>query len=250
MSVTIDLTGKIAVVTGASSGNGLKITTKLVEAGANCVAIDIKPFPKAEKDELGKRVQYIKLDLNSNDLLKNIETSKIINIPKIDYLINNAGITIGNSLLNYKYTDWANTLNINLTSIFLLTQYFVKHGINEGGSVVNIGSLASELGFPGNVAYCASKGGVKQLTKALAVELAHSDIRVNSVCPGYIKTNMTSKSWKDEALRAQRSERMLLKRWGESEDVANACLFLCSELSSYITGQEVYVDGGWLAKGL
>ena len=122
--------------------------------------------------------------------------------------------------------------------------------MNSGGSIINITSLAAEQGFPDNVAYVASKGGLKQLTKAMAVDLATKNIRVNSVGPGYVKTKMTEKSWLDKKKKKNRSDRIILNRWANPKDIANACLFLGSNLADYINGQEIYVDGGWLSKGL
>ena len=110
--------------------------------------------------------------------------------------------------------------------------------------------FAAELGFPNNVAYVASKGGLKQLTKAMAIDLAKKNIRVNSIGPGYVKTKMTKNSWINLRKRKKRSERIILKRWAEPEDIANVCVFLGSNLASYINGQEIYVDGGWISKGL
>ena len=122
--------------------------------------------------------------------------------------------------------------------------------MDSGASIVNITSLAAEQGFPNNVAYVASKGGLKQLTKAMAVDLAEKNIRVNSIGPGYVKTKMTQKSWQDKKKRKSRSDRIILKRWAKPNDIANVCLFLGSNLANYINGQEIYVDGGWLSKGL
>ena len=114
--------------------------------------------------------------------------------------------------------------------------------MNSGGSIINITSLAAEQGFPDNVAYVASKGGLKQLTKAMAIDLAKKNIRVNSVGPGYVKTKMTQKSWENKRKKKNRSERIIMDRWANPEDIANVCLFLGSELASYINGQEIYVD--------
>ena len=122
--------------------------------------------------------------------------------------------------------------------------------MDSGGSIINITSLAAEQGFPNNVAYVSSKGGLKQLTKAMALDLAEKNIRVNSVGPGYVKTKMTQKSWLNTKKKKSRSERIILNRWANPADIADACLFLGSDLSSYINGQEIYVDGGWLSKGL
>ena len=118
------------------------------------------------------------------------------------------------------------------------------------GSIINITSLNAELAFPDNPAYVAFKGGLKQLTKALALDLGSSGIRVNSIGPGYIRTEMTSRSWANQPARQLRAERSVLKRWGEPTDLAGAVIYLASDASSFVTGQDVYVDGGWLIKGL
>ena len=118
----------------------------------------------------------------------------------------------------------------------------------NGGSIINITSLNSELGFPNNPAYVAMKGGLKQLTKSLAVDLGKYNIRVNNVGPGYIKTNMTKQGWKNN--RKEIEDRTILGRWGEPKDLVGTMVFLLSSASSYITGQDIYVDGGYLTKGL
>ena len=146
--------------------------------------------------------------------------------------------------------NWKKTIDINLTTPFRLSQFVSKNLMLSGGSIINITSLAAEQGFPDNVAYVASKGGLKQLTKAMALDLAKKHIRVNSVGPGYVKTRMTKKSWINIKKRKNRSERIILKRWAQPIDIANTCLFLGSSLANYINGQEIYVDGGWLSKGL
>jgi gluconate 5-dehydrogenase len=117
------------------------------------------------------------------------------------------------------------------------------------GSIINITSINAELGFPGNPAYVAFKGALKQLTKALALDLGPS-IRVNAIGPGYFRTDMTRKSWGDDTMRQERSSRTILGRWGVPDDLAGAVIFLASDASAYVTGIDLYVDGGWLAKGL
>ena len=118
------------------------------------------------------------------------------------------------------------------------------------GSIINITSLAAERGFIGNPSYQVSKAGLKQLTKALACDWGQKNIRINNVCPGYIKTPMTMRSFKNSNLKKKRDTRMILKRWGEPKDLVGPCIFLASDSSSYITGSDIFVDGGWLAKGL
>jgi len=192
------------------------------------------------------------IDFNDQDF-KNI--IQIINKikkknKKIDVLINGAGFTSSKNFFNYNLNDWEKTLTINLSTPFLISQAISKDYMNYNGCIINITSLAAEQGFPNNVAYVASKGGLKQLTKAMAIDLKNKKIRVNSVGPGYVRTKMTEKSWSNKKNRKYRSERMISDRWAQPRDIANVCVFLGSELASYINGQDIYVDGGWLAKGL
>jgi NAD(P)-dependent dehydrogenase (short-subunit alcohol dehydrogenase family) len=120
----------------------------------------------------------------------------------------------------------------------------------RGGSIINITSIGAELGFPDNPAYVAAKGALKQLTRSLALDLGSFGIRVNNIGPGYFRTDMTNGSWNDPQLKEDRTRRTILGRWGQPEDLAGAVIFLASDASRYITGQDLYMDGGWLAKGL
>ena len=252
MSIKIDLKNKNVLITGADGSIGSEITLKFLTAGANCICID-KNFKKLKKIKSKKnfsnRITLLEIDLENKNLTRNF-LRKIQKNLKIDILINNAGFTSSRDFLDYKLKDWEKTLRINLTAPFLLTQMISKSFMNSGSCIINITSLAAEQGFPENVAYVASKGGLKQLTKAMAIDLAKKNIRVNSIGPGYVKTKMTEKSWLDKKKKKNRSERIISNRWADPEDIANTCLFLGSELASYINGQEIYVDGGWLSKGL
>jgi NAD(P)-dependent dehydrogenase (short-subunit alcohol dehydrogenase family) len=252
MSVKIDLNGKNVLITGAGGSIGTEITLKFLEAGANCLCLDknLKNLIeiKSKKKFLNK-VTFLEIDFEKKNFTRNF-LKKIKKNIKIDTLINNAGFSSSKKFLEYSLADWKKTLEINLTSPFILSQLISKSFMNSGGSIINITSLAAEQGFPDNVAYVASKGGLKQLTKAMAVDLATKNIRVNSVGPGYVKTKMTEKSWLDKKKKKNRSDRIILNRWANPKDIANACLFLGSNLADYINGQEIYVDGGWLSKGL
>ena len=252
MSVKIDLDGKNVLITGAGGSIGTEITLKFLEAGANCLCLDknLKNLIeiKSKKKFLNK-VTFLEIDFEKKNFVKNF-LKKIKKNIKIDTLINNAGFSSSKNFLEYSLADWKKTLEINLTSPFMLSQLISKSFMNSGGSIINITSLAAEQGFPNNVAYVASKGGLKQLTKAMAVDLATKNIRVNSVGPGYVKTKMTEKSWLDKKKKKNRSDRIILNRWANPKDIANAYLFLGSNLADYINGQEIYVDGGWLSKGL
>ena len=252
MSIKIDLKNKNVLITGAEGSIGSEITLKFLAAGANCICID-KNFKKLKiiksKKNFFNKITLLEINLEKKNFTKNF-LKKIKKNLQIDILINNAGFTFSNNFLNYKLEDWEKTLRINLTAPFILSQMISKKFMNSGSSIINITSLAAEQGFPDNVAYVASKGGLKQLTKAMAIDLAKKNIRVNSVGPGYVKTKMTEKSWSDKKKKKSRSERIISNRWADPKDIANSCLFLGSELASYINGQEIYVDGGWLSKGL
>ena len=143
------------------------------------------------------------------------------------------------------------TLSVNLIAAYNLSNQVCKiMSKRKKGSIINITSLAAERGFIGNPSYQVSKAGLKQLTKALACDWGQKNIRINNVCPGYIKTPMTMRSFKNSKLKKNRDTRMILKRWGSPKDLIGPCIFLASDSSSYITGSDIFVDGGWLAKGL
>lgn len=252
MSIKIDLNGKNVLITGAGGSIGTEITLKFLEAGANCLCLDknLRNLMKIKsKKKFLNKVTFLEIDFEKENYTKNF-LKKIKKDIKIDTLINNAGFSSSKKFLDYSLADWKKTIEINLTSPFILSQLISKSYMNSGGSIINITSLAAEQGFPDNVAYVASKGGLKQLTKAMAVDLATKNIRVNSVGPGYVKTKMTEKSWLNKKKKKNRSDRIILNRWANPKDIANACLFLGSNLADYINGQEIYVDGGWLSKGL
>ena len=254
------LKGRIAIVTGGARGNGKAIAEGLLKADAVVIICDVL------RDELKQTIeefshkygstrvqgQYCDLtnDKDFSDFLFYIKNN-YVGLGRVDILVNNAGITRGNHFLDYTEEDWQATLKVNLEVPRKLSQFVGSIMKEQGsGSIINITSLNSEQGFSGNPAYVASKGALKQLTKAMAVDLGKYGIRVNNVGPGYFKTNMTSKSWANEEMRKARSDRTILGRWGDPEDLAGVIVFLASDSSSYITGQDIYVDGGWLAKGV
>ena len=249
------LENKIAIVTGGARGNGKAISEALLNVGATVVIVDqlkndltktLKSFKKLKpscygfscditnKSQILKLKKYIKKEFN-----------------RIDVLVNNAGFTSSNELLTYPDQIWEKTYQTNLKAPYELSKIFAPLMIKQkSGVIINITSLNSELAFPDNPAYIAFQGALKQLSKSLAFDLGKYGIRVNNVGPGYFKTKMTEKSWKNNKLRKARSQRTVLGRWGKPEDLAGIIICLCSESSSYITGQDIYVDGGWLIKGL
>ncbi len=249
------LNGKVAVVTGASRGLGHAMAAALLKAGAKVILVSSNQtrleeatsgFVAAGLDAIGQRCDLAD-PAQIDELIATVRREH----GRVDVLVNNAGISNGHPVFEFPEDAWARTLQVNLNAAFQLARGFgAMMAQQKSGSIINVTSLNAEQGFPGNPAYVASKGALKQLSKALAVDLAPHGIRVNCIGPGYFNTEMNGKSWADPERRAARSGRTLLGRWGEPEDLAGAVLLLASSAGSYITGQDVYVDGGWLAKGL
>lgn len=250
------LKNKVALVTGAVGGNGKAIAEALLNAGAKVILVDI------QKKELKVLVKsLLKQDLDAYEYCCDITQTKQIlklhdfiieKIHRLDILVNNAGVSFPYSTIDYPEKFWEKTYQVNLKAPFLLSQRFAKIMKKQttGGSIINITSINAELAFPDNPAYQSFKGALKQLTKSLALDFAEYGIRVNSIGPGYFKTKMTEKSWKDLNRREQITNRTIMKRWGIPEDLAGVIIFLSSDSSSYITGQDIYIDGGWLIKGV
>jgi gluconate 5-dehydrogenase len=240
------LVGKVAVVTGANGGIGQAITLSLAEAGANKVyALDLK----SESGWPNKNIENYSIDLRDEAQIDKFVEHITLNHPRgASILVNCAGVTFTNSFFNYPNRDWDTTYKVNLLAPYLLSKGLAKN--MSDGSIINITSLNAELAFPDNPAYVTTKHGLKGLTKSLALELGRKRIRVNNIGPGYIKTEMTKKSWSNDKIHTERKKKTFLNRWGTPTDIAGAVLFLASNASSYITGQDIYVDGGWTAKGL
>ncbi len=249
------LAGKTALVTGASRGLGQAIAEALLRAGAQVIMVS------ANAERLAGAVAALQAEglpatMQRCDLADPSAIAALIEAVHrdpghLDILVNAAGISEGHALFDYPDELWAHTLQVNLTAPFVLARGLAPlMAAQQSGSIINITSLNAERGFPGNPAYVAAKGGLKQLSKALAVDLAPHGIRVNTIGPGYFHTDMNSGSWQDPERRAQRSAHTLLGRWGEPQELAGLVIFLASAASGYITGQDIYIDGGWLAKGL
>jgi NAD(P)-dependent dehydrogenase (short-subunit alcohol dehydrogenase family) len=235
----------VTIVTGSNRSIGLKIAAGFYEYGAKVIRIDLN----LKKHKLYKFDDYI-IDLTKQKLVDRCVNEIKHKYGRIDVLINNAGVTI-NSTNFYDEKILKKTLSVNLIAAYNLSNKVCKiMSKRKKGSIINITSLAAERGFIGNPSYQVSKAGLKQLTKALACDWGQKNIRINNVCPGYIKTPMTMRSFKNSNLKKNRDMRMILKRWGEPKDLVGPCIFLASDSSSYITGSDIFVDGGWLAKGL
>ena len=241
------LSGKVAIVTGASRGIGRAIALALAEQGVKVIATArnpeaLKELVKTIKEQGGEASAFPGDVANENDANQLIEQAVDV-FGKLDILVNNAGITRDGLLLRMKNQDWDDVLNTNLKGAFLCIRAAAKiMSKQRSGSIVSISSVVGEMGNAGQANYCASKAGLIGLTKSVARELARRNIRVNAVTPGFISTDMTE-DMSDKARNAL-VEQIPLARLGEAEDVANAVLFLVSEKSSYITGQILGVNGG------
>jgi len=248
MDDIFSLKNKVVVVTGAGKGIGYFLANELSKRSSTVYAIDKMFSKKKQKSNYFQK----KCDIINKTQFEKICKNIVNKNKKIDVLINNAGITIPNYSFNdYSLNNWKKTIDVNLTGAFVCSQIIAKIMKKQKiGSIINITSINAELGFPNNPAYVASKGGLKMLTKSLAKDYGKYGIRVNNLGPGYIKTDMTQKSFKNKKTRISREKQTLLGKWGEISDLLGPCIFLASDASRYVTGQDIYVDGGWLANGL
>lgn len=238
-----DLTSSVAVVTGASRGIGLALAEGLKNAGADVLGVGRKFDGLSIFEQLTGDVCSHDVILKACQFVENAKPKHLI-------LLNNAGVTYPEEGA-YSEEKWRNTLETNLTAPFLWIEQFIPLLKSAGsGSVINVTSIAAECAFPNNPAYMASKGGLKMLTKFYAKALGPYGVRVNNLGPGYISTNMTEGSFNDEMIRKKRAAHTFLGRWGEPADLVGTVVFLASHASSYVTGQDIYVDGGWTANGL
>ncbi len=239
------LKGKTAIITGGSRGIGAGIALGFLKAGANIICVS-----RSEKTELNELQEFYKqCDITDKKQFDAICKQACESYGGIDILVNAAGISLPSDDSYSKFERFTKTLSVNLISTYQCCEIASELMLN-GGAIINITSIGSILGFPDNPGYVASKGGIRALTKALAEDLSENNIRVNNIAPGYTKTDMTQKSFSDLELNKQRVDRMMIKRWGSVEDIAAAAIFLASNASSYITGTDLIVDGGWTAKGI
>lgn len=237
--------GKTVVVTGAGVGIGKGIALEMAKAGYNVIVSDLNSENAKQVSEeiiqLGAKSIAVKCDISQSGEVASLFEQAAKEFGKVDVLVNNAGIYPFISFDQMQESDWDKVMNVNMKGIFLCTKEAVKI-MPEGGRIIDISSIASMQGFSGLVHYCASKGGVNGMVRALALELAPKKITVNSVAPGAIRTPGAKSN---EEVEKQTIAGVPLKRMGEPEDIANAVAFLASEKSSYITGQVIVVDGGW-----
>jgi 2-deoxy-D-gluconate 3-dehydrogenase len=239
------LNDRVALVTGASTGLGEAIAVALAEAGAQVCCHGNTRSPKSTG-----MAHAITGDLSKPDTPKKLVAQTLERFGRLDILVNNAGTIRRAPAVDYSEDDWSAVIEVNLSSVFRLSQLAGRHMIETGrrGKIVNIASLLSFQGGITVPAYAASKGGVAQLTKALANEWAKHGINVNAIAPGYMRTANTAALQADETRNRQILERIPAGRWGEPEDLAGAAVFLSSSASDYINGHVLVVDGGWMGR--
>jgi 2-deoxy-D-gluconate 3-dehydrogenase len=246
------LNGRVALVTGASTGLGRAIAIGLAEAGADVACHGNTHAPEgtcAAVIKAGRKAFALTGDLSDSGTPRRLIESTIDHFGQLDILVNNAGTIRRAPATEYSEEDWATVIEVNLSSVFRMAQLAGRHMIQRGGGkILNIASLLSFQGGLTVPAYAASKGGVAQLTKALANEWAAKNINVNAIAPGYMRTDNTKALQEDETRNRQILERIPAGRWGEPEDLVGAAVFLCSAASDYINGHVLLVDGGWMGR--
>jgi len=246
------LNGKVALVTGASAGLGAAIAVALAEAGADVAAHGNSRSPGATCQSIeitGRRTLPVLGNLADKAVPEQLIKQTLAHFGQLDILVNNAGTIRRNPAVDYSEEDWATVIEVNLSSVFRMCQLAGRHMIKRGsGKIENIASLLSFQGGVTVPAYAASKGGVAQLTKALANEWAKYGINVNAIAPGYMRTDNTAALRADEARNRQILERIPAGRWGEPQDLAGPAVFLSSAASDYVHGHVLVVDGGWMGR--
>jgi 2-dehydro-3-deoxy-D-gluconate 5-dehydrogenase len=250
---SFQLKDKNALVTGSSRGLGAAIAIAFAEAGANvgCHGRSAEGSATSETiRSMGRKSFYLAGEMSDSKLYPALIEKTVAEFGSIDILVNNAGMIRRAPAAEYSHSDWDELISVNLTAVFRLSQLAGQDMLKRGarGKILNIASL---LSFQGGIlvpAYAAAKGGVAQLTKALANEWASKGINVNAIAPGYMATDNTTALRQDPQRSRQIMERIPAGRWGEPCDIAGAAVFLCSSASDYIHGHVLAVDGGWLGR--
>lgn len=252
MSDIIGLEGQVVVITGAGKGIGLEASKAFCRLGCRVAAIsrnldDLTSLVEEVKNLPGE-VFIMQGDASDPKVVESFVDAVIIHYKHIDVLINNAGIRFRKSFIDIDYQEWQHVMNVNLGSTFLFCQLVGKHMIDrKQGRIINMASIVGTLGLPELTGYAASKGGIISLTKALALEWAEHNINVNVVAPGFCKTSYADNFKQKTALYNFTIDRTPKRHWGEAKDISDACIYLASNLSNYVTGEVLNVDGGWSA---
>ena len=253
-NILFNLSGKTALVTGGSRGIGLGVAQGLARYGADIAIIareekQLEAAGKQIQENSNKKVWTFPFDLGNTKGIEKLYENILSETPGIDILVNCAGTTIRGPAEEVELQAWHRVVDLNMTAVFALSQAFCRHRkkVDKGGKIINIGSLMCHGGRPTTTAYAASKGGLLMLTRSLAVEWAKYHINVNAIGPGFITTDLTAKLQADEDFNNWVLSRTPFARWGQPDDIAGTAVFLASNASDFVTGQILYVDGGWVA---
>lgn len=244
------LKGKVAVVTGSDRGIGKGIATVFAKAGANVVVTSVNMDGCNETcreiKKFGVEALPFRCDVSKEKDMENLVAETVKKFGRLDIFVNNAGVLLQKQLEEVAEEEWDSLLNVNLKGVFHGTKYAAKQMKKQGGggSIVNTASIAALVGYPGLIAYCASKGGVAAFTRASAMELAPHKIRVNAICPGLIETPMTKDALVDKKMREENLNSIPIHLIGQPEDIGYAALYLSSDEARYVTGISLVVDGG------
>ena len=245
-----DLTNRVAVVTGASKGLGRSIAIALAGAGANVALCarnrDDLESVKASIESLGRRAEIFCIDVLDKRTLDEAAKSTLEAFGRIDILVNNAGVNIRKPVLELAPEEWDLVIDTNLKGYFLMAQAVVPHMLaGSYGKVINMASILGTVGLPMQLAYASSKGGVIQMTKVMAIEWARQGIQVNAIGPTYFETPLVAQLRSDAERYQFIVERTPMGRWGQPDEIAGIAIFLASRASDFITGQTIFIDGGW-----
>jgi 2-deoxy-D-gluconate 3-dehydrogenase len=247
-----NLKGKVAIVTGSSTGLGQGMIIGLAEAGADITGVDYVDAKETKErvEKIGRKFLEIKANLLTTEPIGDIINQTIKEYGKVDILINNAGIIRREDAIDFTEKDWDDVISINAKTLFFFSQAVARQFIKQktGGKIINVASMLSFQGGIRVPSYTASKSAVMGLTRALANEWAKYNININAIAPGYMATNNTKALREDKVRSKAILDRIPAGRWGLPEDVAGAAVFLASEASNYINGYTIAVDGGWLAR--
>lgn len=252
ISKTFDLTGKVAIVTGCNTGLGQGMALGLAQAGCDIVGVNISEPSETRTliEATGRKFVDVRANLMVLDDIPTIVEKAVSELGRIDILVNNAGIIRRNDALEFTEQDWDDVMDINIKSLFFMSQAVAKQFIaqGEGGKIINVASMLSFQGGVRVPSYTASKSGVMGVTRLMANEWAKHGINVNAIAPGYMATNNTEALRADEKRNSEILDRIPAERWGTPQDVAGPVVFLSSDAASYVNGYTLAVDGGWLAR--
>ena len=235
--------GKAVIVTGGSSGIGKAITERFIEEGADVAVLDIQDDKKEEVEDKGAK--YVHCDVSNCENVKKSVEEVVESFERLDIMINNAGIGSVSGIREMDKYEWSNTMKVDLDGVMHGTKAAIPYLENTEGTVINIASIYGLVGDMGSTAYNAAKGGVVNFTRSVADDMAEDNVRVNSVCPGFVDTPMTEEVLENEEFKEHVMTQTPMKRVAQPEEIAGTVAFLASGDASYITGVNLPVDGGW-----